>query len=112
MTDEQITEQLSQLPGWQREKDAITKTFRFSTYMDGIRFVQQVAEQAEKLNHHPDLHIGYCVVTVSSTTHDSGGITYKDFTLARQIETRKRLMTGTDGESLTPSNWGQSPWSK
>jgi 4a-hydroxytetrahydrobiopterin dehydratase len=86
LTDQEIAEQLSRLPGWRREKDTITKTFRFNAYMDGIRFVQQVAEAAEKLNHHPDLSIGYCVVTVSLTTHDSGGITQKDFALARQIE--------------------------
>lgn len=86
LTDEHIVQRLAFLPDWKREGDSITRSFRFSTYMDGIQFVQKVAETAEELNHHPDLTIGYCLVTVSITTHDAGGITEKDFTLAARIE--------------------------
>jgi 4a-hydroxytetrahydrobiopterin dehydratase len=83
---EQITQRLKKLSGWQKHENTIIKTFHFATYMDGIRFVQQIAKEAEKQNHHPDLFISYKLVTVTLTTHDVEGITDKDFTIANIIE--------------------------
>jgi len=49
-------------------------------------FVNAVAALAEKAGHHPDVSINYNRVTLSLSTHDAGGITGKDFDLARRIE--------------------------
>ena len=63
-------------------KNFITKTFEFNSYLDGIDFVNAVANVAEQENHHPDISIGYCKVTISLTTHDAGTITEKDYKLS------------------------------
>ncbi len=54
--------------------------------MDGISFVQRVAEMAEEADHHPDMHINYTRVTFVCSTHSEGGVTEKDIKLARRIE--------------------------
>ena len=54
--------------------------------MKGIEFVNRVARKAQKLDHHPDIDIRFDKVTLKLTTHDEGGITEKDFSLARQCD--------------------------
>jgi 4a-hydroxytetrahydrobiopterin dehydratase len=49
-------------------------------------FVNRIARKAQKANHHPDIEIRFNKVTLKLTTHDEGGITAKDFSLARQCE--------------------------
>ena len=67
---------------WNEIDNTITKTFEFNSYLDGIDFVNAVANVAEQENHHPDISIGYCKVTISLTTHDAGTITEKDYKLS------------------------------
>jgi len=71
--------------GWTIENDAIRRTSSFSTFRDAIHFVNNVAQLAESQNHHPDITINYRKVTLTLTTHDAGGLTEKDFTLAVSI---------------------------
>ena len=71
---------------WNKIDNTITKTFEFNSYLDGIDFVNAVANVAEQENHHPDISIGYCKVTISLTTHDAGTITEKDYKLAKLID--------------------------
>ena len=71
---------------WNEIDNTITKTFEFNSYLDGIDFVNAVANLAEQENHHPDISIGYCKVTISLTTHDAGTITEKDYKLAKLID--------------------------
>ena len=71
---------------WNEIDNTITKTFEFNSYLDGIDFVNAVANVAEQENHHPDISIGYCKVTISLTTHDAGTITQKDYKLAKLID--------------------------
>ncbi|MDO8431660.1 MAG: 4a-hydroxytetrahydrobiopterin dehydratase [Candidatus Binatus sp.] len=86
LSAEQIADKLKALPGWEYKDNAITKIFRFEEFLSGIEFVQKVAEIAEGADHHPDIAINYKRVTFSCTTHDSGGVTDKDFKLAENIE--------------------------
>jgi 4a-hydroxytetrahydrobiopterin dehydratase len=51
-----------------------------------IAFVRRIAKQAQKINHHPDIDIRFDKVTLTLTSHDEGGITKKDFSLARQCD--------------------------
>ena len=71
---------------WKEKDNTITKTFEFSSYLDGIDFVNEVANLSEQENHHPDITIGYCKVTISLTTHDAGSLTEKDYKLAKLID--------------------------
>ena len=71
---------------WNEIDNTITKTFEFNSYLDGIDFVNADANVAEQENHHPDISIGYCKVTISLTTHDAGTITEKDYKLAKLID--------------------------
>lgn len=63
---------------WSRTKKALTRTFTLPSFPDAIAFVTRLGFYAEKVNHHPDIDIRYTKVTVTWTTHDSGGLTAKD----------------------------------
>jgi 4a-hydroxytetrahydrobiopterin dehydratase len=88
------TERAALLPelttaGWAlaEGRDAITKTFRFGSFVEAFGFMTRVALWAEKLNHHPDWKNVYSRVEITLTTHDAGGLTELDLRLARKIET-------------------------
>lgn len=86
LSDIAIQRALGQLPGWSRRGDVLTKPFAFATYLDGIAFVNRVAEAAEAADHHPDLDVRWGKVTCTLSTHSAGGITQKDLDLAGEIE--------------------------
>jgi 4a-hydroxytetrahydrobiopterin dehydratase len=85
LTDEVITQRLRTLPGWTRDGDAIHRTFTFKGFPDAVAFVESLVAPAEALNHHPDVDIRYNRVIVTLSTHDSGGLTDHDMTLAARI---------------------------
>jgi 4a-hydroxytetrahydrobiopterin dehydratase len=62
------------------------KTFTFPRFADGIAFVNRVASIADDMDHHPDIDIRYTKVTLTLSTHDAGGVTKTDFSLAERIE--------------------------
>jgi 4a-hydroxytetrahydrobiopterin dehydratase len=82
----QINDELDNMDGWVFENNKITKSYHFDSYMDGIKFVNIVAEKAEEVNHHPDLVVGWCEVSVSFTSHDQGGVTSACVEMAKTIE--------------------------
>jgi 4a-hydroxytetrahydrobiopterin dehydratase len=82
----EIDQRLKQLNGWELKDNAIRKLYRFKEFLDGIRFVDRVAEAAEKMDHHPDILINYTRVMMACSTHSEGGVTEKDFALAQAIE--------------------------
>ncbi len=86
LSDLEIQRALGSLPGWARRGDVLTKSYTFPTFADGIAFVQRVAKAADEMNHHPDIDIRYTKVVCSLSTHDAGGITQNDLTLAGTIE--------------------------
>jgi 4a-hydroxytetrahydrobiopterin dehydratase len=86
MLPTEIEEALKDVPGWAAKDGCILKKFIFATYMDGIRFVEAVAIEAEALDHHPDILVRYADVTVFLSTHSANGLTYKDFDLASRVE--------------------------
>ena len=85
LTDEEITRQLADLPGWQRVQDSIQATFEAPDFLGGIRLVDGVAELAETMNHHPDIDIRWRRVAFTLSTHSAGGLTQLDIELAHQI---------------------------
>lgn len=86
LSPEEIDAALAELSGWQREEEALVKEFRFKTFREAMAFVNEVADLARRLRHHPEIVINYNRVRLSLTTHDEGGITEKDTEFARQIE--------------------------
>jgi 4a-hydroxytetrahydrobiopterin dehydratase len=86
LSDLEIRRALGSLPGWTRKGETLQKTYSFARFADGIRFVQQVAEVADRMDHHPDIDIRYTKIMFSLSTHDAGGITQHDLDLAQKIE--------------------------
>ena len=86
LSDDEISERLEQLDGWARDGDAITKSFDRGDFVGSVKFVDQLVEPAEAMNHHPDLSISWSEVKVSITNHAAGGLTAADFELAAKID--------------------------
>jgi 4a-hydroxytetrahydrobiopterin dehydratase len=86
LSPERVNQELKSLAGWEFKDNAISKMFRFKEFLDGIDFVNRVAQIAEAGDHHPDIHINYTRVTFVCSTHTDGGVTEKDAKLAHQIE--------------------------
>jgi 4a-hydroxytetrahydrobiopterin dehydratase len=86
LSDDEITSRLEGLDDWEREGDAIRKTFKRDDFVGSVRFVDAIVEPAEDMGHHPDLSISWDEVTVSITTHAEGGLTENDFELAKRID--------------------------
>lgn len=86
LSDLEIQRALGTLPGWARRGDVLVKTFTFRRFADGIAFVQRVARAADAADHHPDIDIRYTKITCSLSTHDAGGITEADLSLASAID--------------------------
>lgn len=86
-TDQQIDERLTQsLQGWSREGQTIRKEFAFATFPDAVAFITRLGFEAERADHHPDLHVHYRKVTLVYWTHSEGGVTDKDFAGATVAE--------------------------
>ena len=77
---------LATVPKWQRNGDTIARTFQFKDFPTAIKFVEVVAALAEQAWHHPDIDIRWNKVTLTLSTHDAGGLTEKDFALARSFD--------------------------
>jgi len=77
---------LATVPAWTRARNAIHRTFEFTGFPAAMKFVNAVARAAEKAAHHPDIDIRWNRVTLTLTTHDDGGLTAKDFELARRFD--------------------------
>jgi len=86
LTASQVELELKNLPDWKLNSSGeIEKVFVFSGFPQSLLFVNSVGLLAESCNHHPDMTIQWNKVTLSLTTHDSGGITSKDFELAKRV---------------------------
>jgi 4a-hydroxytetrahydrobiopterin dehydratase len=85
LTQRQIKSELHTVRGWRLRGKRISRLFVFKDFMEGMRFLNHVAQLAEGMYHHPDVAISYNKVRLSLTTHDEGGLTRKDFRLARKI---------------------------
>jgi 4a-hydroxytetrahydrobiopterin dehydratase len=87
LDDDAIAVWLQAHEGWERAGDEIRKRFERPSFADAISFVVRIGFLAEAANHHPDLDIRWRTVAVALTTHDSGGLTDSDLSLAEGIDT-------------------------
>ena len=82
-----VTELVGELPGWRRDGDAITKSWKLKDFKAAMAFVDKIADAANAADHHPDIHVeSYSRVRLVLSTHSAGGLTRADIRLARTIE--------------------------
>ena len=81
----EITNGLKAIPEWRLENGSLSRTFSFSDFREAMSFVNAVAALAERAGHHPDIDIRYNKVALALSSHDAGGITDRDFSLATEI---------------------------
>jgi 4a-hydroxytetrahydrobiopterin dehydratase len=86
LAETKILPALATIPNWRWQDGKIVRTFQFKDFPAAIKFVEAVAAIAEQAWHHPDIDIRWNKVTLTLTTHDAGGLTEKDFALARQLD--------------------------
>ena len=86
LTAEMVQESLRSLPRWKLEGKEIVRRYEFPDFAAAMVFVNQVAEQAEKAGHHPDIDIRYNKVRLALVSHDKGGLTKRDMAMAETID--------------------------
>ena len=90
LTEAERTEEIDPLlsNGWAfvDGRDAITKSFAFTNFVEAFGFMTRTAIWAEKLNHHPEWSNVYKTVEVTLTTHDADGLSALDAKLARKMD--------------------------
>lgn len=86
LSDSQIQQELQTLKGWELKEGEITRLYKFKDFLEAMVFINRVAAQAEQADHHPEFLIRWNKVTLTLSTHSAGGLTEKDFHLAREID--------------------------
>ena len=86
LTADQVTQHLTQVPGWSLAGDAIEKVYAFKDYHHTLAFVNALAWVAHSEDHHPDLLVFYSRCTVRFNTHSVGGISINDFICAAKVD--------------------------
>ena len=86
LSEEDIEKKLLHLPDWEYYDNALNAEFEFENFKDCFSAMSRIAFECEALNHHPDWSNVYNVLTISLSTHDTKGVTIKDFKLAEAID--------------------------
>ncbi|MEE8179202.1 MAG: 4a-hydroxytetrahydrobiopterin dehydratase [Nitrosopumilaceae archaeon] len=81
----QIEKELKEMPGWAIVEGKLRKEFQFDDFIQAFGFMTRAALHIEKMNHHPEWFNVYNKLIVDLTTHDAGGITQNDITLAKTL---------------------------
>jgi 4a-hydroxytetrahydrobiopterin dehydratase len=85
LSDDAVAAGLVGLPGWERVGDTIEATFTLRSFPAAVECIVAIADRAEAMNHHPDLDLRYRRLRVVCSTHDAGGLTELDLTLAAAV---------------------------
>jgi 4a-hydroxytetrahydrobiopterin dehydratase len=85
LDDTAVAAALDELPGWEREGDALVRTAELPSFPVAIEVVDRVAALAEKRDHHPDIDVRWRTLTFRCSTHSEGGLTQLDVDLAAAI---------------------------
>jgi 4a-hydroxytetrahydrobiopterin dehydratase len=104
--DEVARKLTAELPHWSYEDGWIRRKYKTSGWKSTLMVVNTVGHLAEAAWHHPDLAVSYAFVIVKLVTHTAGGITDKDFMLAKKIEEVIQWQPGREGGALegTPND--------
>lgn len=83
---EAIQTLLLEIPQWKLEGDLISRTVEFPTFLEAVDAVNNIAREAEAMDHHPDIDIRWRTVRLALCTHSAGGLTTLDFRLAKKLD--------------------------
>lgn len=110
LSEQEINDRLKELPGWFFQDGWIRRNFKTDGWPTTLMLVNLVGYLVEAAYHHPDLSVTWGKITVKLSTHSAGGITEKDFLLARQIEQAALWRPSADGPlgTGTPNKWVRS----
>jgi len=86
LSSSDIEQRMVELPAWALDQHKLFRQFVFANFVETFGFMSQVALLAERLGHHPEWSNVYNRVEIHLTTHDAGGLSALDFTLAKQID--------------------------
>jgi 4a-hydroxytetrahydrobiopterin dehydratase len=86
LSDGDIEQKLTELRGWSLREGKLHRELTFPNFVEAFGFMSSVALLAERMDHHPEWSNVYGRVVIELTTHDAGGISERDFELARKIE--------------------------
>ena len=86
LTPDEVATRVKDLRGWTLEGDKITKLFTFKDFAGAVAFLDRITPVADGQNHHPDVSIHWNELTLTLWTHASGGLTERDFGLARAVD--------------------------
>lgn len=86
LSDSEIEARLREVPQWRRKGKTITREWTFDDFPGALAFINQIGKLAEAANHHPDIYNSWNRVRLGLTTHDVGGLTDRDFDLAKRID--------------------------
>jgi 4a-hydroxytetrahydrobiopterin dehydratase len=86
LTPKQIKASFKAVTNWSQRSKTIGRTYLFDGFLNSLAFVNRIALDAQKINHYPEIDIKFDQVTLTLTTQGEGGITEKDFALARQCD--------------------------
>ena len=85
LQNEELKELFAKIPGWEIMPDHIEREFNFGNFIEAFSFMTKIALICEKYNHHPNLENVYSKVVIKLSTHDLGGISNLDQTIASEI---------------------------
>ncbi|MGI8495578.1 MAG: 4a-hydroxytetrahydrobiopterin dehydratase [Pyrinomonadaceae bacterium] len=85
LTIAEIEENLKGLKDWTAVNDKLARKFAFKNFAESLGFINKIGAIAEEKDHHPDILFGWGYAEIFITTHDAGGITERDFELAKEI---------------------------
>ena len=86
LSDPEIRERLGGLSGWTLSANAIERRFATEGWPATLMLVNAIGFLCEAADHHPDLHVSWGAVTVRFNTHTAGGVSEKDFEIARKVD--------------------------
>ncbi len=90
LDDDEVTRILAAHPGWERDGDALKRSFEFTDFNEAFGFMTRVALVSERLFHHPEWSNVYNRVDVRITDHDVGGISTNDRDWIEQVDRLSR----------------------
>jgi len=86
LNPEAIQTLLMEIPNWKLEGDMISRTVEFPSFLEAVDAVNNIAREAEAMDHHPDIDIRWRTVRLALSTHSAGGLTTLDFQLAKKLD--------------------------
>ena len=90
LTDAEIERQLGDLPGWRRDGESLVASYDAPDFPTAVRLVVLAGDDAERMNHHPDIDVRWKVTHWRLSTHSAHGLTQLDIELAHRIDAAAR----------------------